>query len=241
MPPKLVIFDFDGTLFDSLSAITTSVQLTFNALLPSHTPPPSEIRRLISIGAPPEITFKALQPQLPDSAHGGTLVPFNEETWVRTYREIYSIHGHPLTKPYPSAKEVLLSLRDRGIQLAIISNKAVAAVKSALESHGLGGIIDEELIIGEPMFAGGKRKPHPEGLTEVLLPRLRRVYGTAEYGSGEVLMVGDTITDILFARNIGAKVCWCRFGQGDREKCEKEIPEFGIDELKGVLGTVDGM
>ncbi|KAL6236389.1 hypothetical protein BDW75DRAFT_114692 [Aspergillus navahoensis] len=239
MPPKLVVFDFDGTLFDSLSAITTSVQLTFNALLPSHTPPPSDLHRLISIGAPPEITFKALQPQLPKSANEA--INFDEETWVRTYRQIYSVHGHPLTKPYPGAKEVLLSLRDRGIQLAIISNKAVAAVKSALESHGLGGIIDEELIIGEPMFAGGKRKPHPEGFTEVLLPRLRRVYGTAEYGDREVLMVGDTITDILFARNIGAKVCWCRFGQGNREECEKESPEFGVGELIDVLGVVDGL
>ncbi|KAL5050251.1 hypothetical protein BDW71DRAFT_173469 [Aspergillus fruticulosus] len=237
MPPKLIIFDFDGTLFDSLSAITTSVQLTFNALLPSYTPPPSDIHRLISIGAPPEITFKALQPQSPEPDSRAD--NFNEETWVRTYRQIYSVHGHPLTKPFPGAKEVLLSLQSRGIQLAIISNKAVAAVKSALESHGLDGIVDDELIIGEPMFAGAKRKPYPEGFTEVLLPRLRRVYGTAEYGDGEVLMVGDTITDILFARNIGAKVCWCQFGQGNREECEKENPEFGVGELTDVLGIVD--
>ncbi|KAL4906376.1 hypothetical protein BDW74DRAFT_131822 [Aspergillus multicolor] len=237
MSPKLLIFDFDGTLFDSLAAITTSVELTFNKLLPSYTPDATELNRLISIGAPPEITFKALQPADERNAS------FDEETWVTTYRKIYAEHGHPLTKPYPGAKEVLVKLRDTGAQLAIISNKAVAAIHSALTGHGLSGLIHEDLIIGEPMFTGGKRKPHPEGFSEVLLPRLKAVYGeeACVYGQGEVLMVGDTITDILFARNIGAKVVWCRFGQGNAADCEREKPDYAIDRLVDVLGVADGM
>lgn len=235
--PKLIIFDFDGTLFDSHAAITTSVQLTFNSLLPSYNPPLADLNRLISIGAPPEVTFKALQPQpgtdkLPDGTP--TPVGFDENTWVHEYRSIYAIHGQPLTKPYPGAREVLTTLRERGFKLAIISNKAVAAVKTALEAHGLDGIVDEELIIGEPMF-GGKRKPDPAGYTDVLVPRLGREF------EGEVLMVGDTVTDVLFARNIGARVCWCRFGQGDAEECEREKPEFEIERLADVIGVVDAL
>lgn len=236
--PKLIIFDFDGTLFDSHAAITTSVQLTFNSLLPSYNPPLADLNRLISIGAPPEITFKALQPKpgthtLPD----GNALPFDENTWVHEYRSIYAIHGQPLTKPYPGAREVLTTLRDRGLKLAIISNKAVAAVKTALEAHGLAGIVDEELIIGEPMF-GGRRKPDPAGYADVLVPRLGKGFEEEE---GEVLMVGDTVTDVLFARNIGARVCWCRFGQGDAQECEKEKPEFEIEQLVDVVGVVDAM
>lgn len=156
---------------------------------------------------------------------------------MHEYRSIYAIHGQPLTKPYPGAREVLTTLRDRGLKLAIISNKAVAAVKTALEVHGLAGIVDEELIIGEPMF-GGRRKPDPAGYADVLVPRLGKGFEEEE---GEVLMVGDTVTDVLFARNIGARVCWCRFGQGDAQECEKEKPEFEIEQLVDVVGVVDAM
>lgn len=240
--PKLIIFDFDGTLFDSHSAITTSVQLTFNSLLPSYEPPLADLNRLISIGAPPEVTFKALQPKQepdtqPDTLPDGNALPFNENTWVQEYRSIYATHGQPLTKPYPGARDVLTTLRDRGFKLAIISNKAVGAVKTALEAHGLDGLVDEELIVGEPMF-GGRRKPDPAGYTDVLVPRLGEGF---EGEGGEVLMVGDTVTDLLFARNIGARVCWCRFGQGDEQECEKEKPEFEIERLGDVLGVVDAM
>ncbi|KAI9375545.1 HAD-like domain-containing protein [Aspergillus egyptiacus] len=228
---KLIIFDFDGTLFDSFEAIATSVHRTFEALLPSHTPPAAELHRLISVGAPPEITFKALQPD-------AVKQEFDEVKWVKKYRELYEIHGQPLTKPYPGAREVLLAVRERGIPVAIVSNKAVAAVKTALRAHGLGELVPERLIVGEPMFEG-RRKPDPAGYKEILVPRLEEIYRQEALArDGEVLMVGDTVTDIRFARNIGSRVCWCRFGQGDVGDCEKREPDFTIDALLEILPIV---
>ncbi|KAL4887474.1 haloacid dehalogenase-like hydrolase [Aspergillus karnatakaensis] len=222
---KLVIFDFDGTLFDSFEAIATSVRLTFEALTPDVAAAADELYRLIAVGAPPEITFKALQP------NGAATENFDETVWVNKYRELYAVHGQPLTKPYTGAKEVLIALHERNIPIAIISNKSVAAVKTALEKTGLNGLVPDSLIIGEPMFEG-KRKPDPAGYTDILLPRLKEEYGEEILSrEGEVLMVGDTITDILFARNIGSPVCWCRFGQGNKEECEKLKPEFTINAL----------
>jgi phosphoglycolate phosphatase len=230
---KLIIFDFDGTLFDSLEAIATSVCLTFETLAPDVTAPTDELHRLIAVGAPPEITFRALLPE------GIALENFDEKTWVQKYRELYAIHGQPLTKPYPGAKDVLLTVQKQKIPVAIISNKSVAAVKIALDKTGLSELVPDSLIIGEPMFEG-KRKPDPAGYTDILLPRLKEVYGEdALSGEGEVLMVGDTITDILFARNIGSLVCWCRFGQGNVEECEKLKPDFTIDALSEFLNLID--
>ncbi|KAL5341567.1 HAD-like domain-containing protein [Aspergillus crustosus] len=230
---KLIIFDFDGTLFDSFEAIATSVLRTFETLAPDVAAATDDLYSLIAVGAAPEITFRALQP---DAA---ALDNFDEEKWVQKYRELYAVHGQPLTKPYPGAKEVILAIQERNIPIAIISNKAAAAVKTALENTGLNGLIPESLIIGEPMFEG-KRKPNPAGYTDILLPRLKEVYGEDVLAKeGEVLMVGDTVTDILFARNIGTPVCWCRFGQGNAEECEKLKPDFTIDALPDFLTVID--
>ncbi|KAI9367380.1 HAD-like domain-containing protein [Aspergillus egyptiacus] len=229
---KLVILDFDGTLFDTVDAIIHCFNLTFEALLPGFTPDAAEMRRLISVGAPPEYTLQALQPK---DSRADT---FHDEIWVRKYRELYKIHGQALQKPFPGARDVLLELQKSEIPFAIISNKAAAAIKETLQRHGLSDLVDEKLIVGDPMY-GENRKPHPAGYTDVLLPRLKQRYGEDWLAKeGEVVMVGDTVTDIKFARSIGARICWCRFGDGDKEACEKLKPDFTIEQLQDVLGLV---
>jgi phosphoglycolate phosphatase-like HAD superfamily hydrolase len=56
---SLAIFDFDGTLFDTHESISQTIKLTFEAVLPTQTPPEAEIYRLIASGAGLTDTFKA--------------------------------------------------------------------------------------------------------------------------------------------------------------------------------------
>ncbi|KAK1147201.1 hypothetical protein N8T08_001940 [Aspergillus melleus] len=222
---KLVIFDFDGTIFDTYDAIEHSVLLTFSTLLPGFTAPLDQVRRLVSTGAPPGNTFRSLHPD-PNI--------FDEDRWVKTYRELYAAHGQQRAKPFPGAELVLRSLRARDIPIVIISNKGVEALKSALTKTGLLGYFPEPFILGDGI-PGVTRKPDPSSFTDVMLPRLKELYGERE---GEVLMVGDTRTDIQFARNIGAKVSWCRYGQGDSEECDRLNPDFTIDSVIDLLDLV---
>ncbi|PYI04704.1 NAD(P)-binding protein [Aspergillus sclerotiicarbonarius CBS 121057] len=204
----LVIFDFDGTIFDTYDAIEHSIQVTFQQLLPSHpVPQPRDIRPLVSTGAPPGDTFRSLHPD-PTS--------FDEAAWVTTYRELYAIHGQSRTRPYPAARKVLESLHARKVPIAIISNKSVVAVKAAMEKTDLLRYFPDSLILGHGL-AGVQRKPDPSSFTEVLGPNLKALGTEGGLDAGSVLMVGDTLTDIHYARNIGAKSCWCRYGQGDPE------------------------
>ncbi|CAG8026773.1 unnamed protein product [Penicillium olsonii] len=224
---SLVIFDFDGTLFDTHESISQTIKLTFDTLLPAHTPPQDEIHRLIASGSGLTDTFKTLHPSPAD------FTPTIESEWIGKYRSLYATHGQPLIKAFPGAKELLAKINSLGIPISIISNKGVEAVKTALKRNNLDGLVPEDLIIGDNT-PGAKRKPDPSSFTNVLAPALEKA-GTQIVAS-QVLVVGDTIADIEFARNIGSTVCWCRYGYGDREACQALGPDFVIDALENVAG-----
>ncbi|PYI23831.1 HAD-like protein [Aspergillus japonicus CBS 114.51] len=247
----LIILDFDGTIYDSHEAIYTSMQRTFHHFLPDHPLPTTQLTALIAQGHSPEVTFRALL----DPATAREV--FDEATWITTYRTLYAEHGHPLTRPYPAAYDLVRTLtQTHRIPVAIVSNKAVGALRAALQRDGFLAFIPEALVLGDGAFPRGRRKPDPAGFTEGLVPRLKAYYSAHGGGGGggspewlereggvdmrRVLMVGDTITDLRFARNLGCPVCWCRFGQGDAAECEAAGPEVVIDGLEEFVGSVLG-
>ncbi|KAJ5485652.1 hypothetical protein N7539_005640 [Penicillium diatomitis] len=227
---SLAIFDFDGTLFDTHDSISHTIQLTFQALLPSQPPSPTEIQRLIASGAGLSDTFKALHPT------PSTLTTSIEAHWIAKYRELYAIHGQSLIQAFPGAEIVLSELRTADIPVAIVTNKGVEAVKTALERNGLRHLVPEDWIVGDNT-PGAKRKPDPASFKNVLKPMLVKA-GKLE--AGDVLVVGDTVADIEFARNIGGSICWCRYGYGDRAVCEAMRPGFIVDALADVLSVIRG-
>ncbi|KAI0133999.1 hypothetical protein BJ170DRAFT_705493 [Xylariales sp. AK1849] len=105
------------------------------------------------------------------------------------------------------------------------TNKGVAAVVTALENHGRGGVVPNDLFVGDKA-PGATRKPDPTSYVNVLLPALKGAW------------VGDTTADIKFARNIGAKSVWCRYGYGDKSLCEGLQPDFIVNSLNEVVGIL---
>jgi len=82
------------------------------------------------------------------------------------------------------------------------------------------------------------------GATEVRFPKpdarlfTEHIFPVLPFAPDEVLVVGDTVTDLHFAANIGAKSCWARYGYGDHVSCSRLSPDFAIDtfgELPAVL------
>jgi phosphoglycolate phosphatase len=228
---SLAIFDFDGTLFDTHESISQTIKLTFDALHPGHAPPQTEIHRLISSGAGLADTFQALHPTPSE------FTPTVEEEWIDRYRALYTTHGQLLIKAFPGAKDLLAELNAHKVAIAIVSNKGVAAVKTTLERNGLEGYVHEDLIIGDKT-PGAKRKPDPASFVDVLVPVLREKYGLGNVDPASVLVVGDTVADLQFAKNIGSKGCWCRYGYGDREACQKAGPDFVVDSLGEVVNII---
>lgn len=229
---SLVILDFDGTLCDTRESITQSFKLTFEALLPGHTPPLSDIHRLIATGAGLSDTFFGLHPNPEEFI-------LHKDEWIKKYQGIYASYGQTLIKPFPGAKELLTELKALNIPIAIVSHKTVAALRTAVERQDMGDYVPEDLIIGSDT-PGTKRKPDPSSFTDVLVPVLRDNYGV-QVEAKNVLMVGDTIADIQYASNIQSKICWCRYGYGDQEVCQALAKDSVADSLGDVLVATQRM
>lgn len=236
---SLIIFDFDGTLVDTHESIMHSIQRTFAILAPARPPPPaSDIQKYVSSGAGLSETLRALS-----ASNGGDQDAFDAEAetrWTAQYREIYASEGQQRIKTFPGAAALLRHLAQRGVPVAIVSNKGVSAVVAALERHGLDEHVPRELIVGDST-PGATRKPDTSSYDNVLLPALKAKYGLEAVDVSKVVEVGDTAADIQFARNIGAKSCWCRFGYGDAEVCEGLKPDYVVDNLEQVIAICDGL
>ncbi|KAL3476516.1 HAD-like domain-containing protein [Aspergillus californicus] len=230
---KLVILDFDGTLFDTVEALAHTFLLTFEELMPSHKLEKGTLYPLMSIGIPLKDTLRRL---LPDDDRANT---FDEDLWVTTFRDLYAKHALEKQTPYAGAKDLLTGLKARGIPVAIVSNKVITVLFDALDRYQLSEYIRTDLVVGDPLYEG-RRKPDPAGFSNVLLPRLKNIYGDDwMQRDGDILMVGDTVTDITFARNIGARMCWFKRGNGNKKDCEAMRPDVTVERLTRILDVVD--
>ena len=213
---KLIIFDFDGTLAITHKAIISCITKTFESF--EIEPPAAEtIRATIGINLPN--TFKMLYPAIEESAIG---------EWVETYRSFYRTEGEKQLDLFPGTKEFLQLASKLGLNLVVYSNKHVSFVNLFLEKLRINGSFD--LVLGD----NGEiiLKPNPTVFYSIIKPLF------PELDNSQVLMVGDTAVDLLFAKNAGIDVCWAAYGYGDRAECLALKPTFAIDNISELAAIV---
>lgn len=187
---KLVIFDLDGTLINTID----DVCICFNrALVECGYPGRSEVFISSLIGLPLEEIIGFL---LPDR------VPNEEIMRVSAaYKNIYASFEKPKTKPYPGVPGVLRKLKERGVHVAVNSNKAHEIACNMVST------IFPEFDLR--VFGYGRvttSKPSPEAVYELL----------EEFGVDpcEAVYVGDTSVDLETACNAGVDAIIVTWGQG---------------------------
>jgi len=126
---------------------------------------------------------------------------------------------------YPEVPEVLTTLKDAGMQTAILSNGSPMMLEAAVDSAGLGGLLDE--VISVDLL--GVYKPAMD-VYQLVLERM-------EVGRGQVSFQSSNAWDAAGAATFGFNVAWCnRFGQA-RERLP-DGPHAEIRTLAELPGIV---
>lgn len=199
---KLVIFDLDGTLLNTIGDLAAAGNHTLAELgFPQH--PEEQYKHFVGNGIP-----KLIERMLPPGHDKPT-----EERAYAMFTEYYSQHKSDLTKPYPGMPELIRDLRGAGVLCAANSNKAHEfSVELIRQNYG-----DEfNEIIG--FGAGFQPKPDPGAALELI-----RRTGVQQQ---QTLYVGDSDVDMLTGHNAGIDVCAVLWGFRSREELEAHSPTY---------------
>jgi 2-phosphoglycolate phosphatase len=203
-----VIFDLDGTLIDSYQAIYLSFQYVYQRL---GLAPLSyeQVKKEIGLGL--SKTFAHL------------LGEDRKEEALRLFLEKYLQIYPEKTFLLPGAREVLETLHRWEIRLAIATNKIGRISRSILQHFELDHLFDA--MVGDEDV--GQNKPHPE----MLFLALEKMGLAKEF----VVLVGDSLTDIVTAKNAGLRVFAVPTGVKKREELEKGEPDILLSSLPDLL------
>lgn len=209
--PGLLIFDLDGTLIDSKQDLISSVNATrvHMALRPL---PGELVASYVGNGAPVLIR-RAMGEGASDQAVETAL-----DFFIRHYHD----HCLDATRLYPGAQETLDVARDKGIHLAVLTNKPVRISHVILDGLGLQNVFFK--IYGGNSFPA--KKPDPIGIDT-----LRSESGVA---AERTVMIGDSSVDIMTARN--AKVRSLGLTYGLQPESLKEVPpDLLLDRMEDLI------
>ena len=202
---KAAIFDLDGTLLNTLEDVVNACNYALKKCnFKTHSI--EEYKVFVGDGR-----SKLIERIVPDEYKGNDEVKNNV---LRLFDEYYSGHMLDMTKPYEGICEMLKSLKEKGVKLAVVSNKP---------DEFVGGIVKK--YFGDTFeIVHGQRTNYP------VKPDPTTVYEVIEYFGiklNESIYVGDSNVDIYTAKNAKVKSIGVAWGF----RGEEELREAGADYI----------
>ena len=183
MKPKLVIFDLDGTLLDTIDDLKEAVNHAMSLRgFPTFTR--DEVMAMVGHGA-----RNLMQKALPDGHKDDDMV----EAAYDDFKAYYTAHIDVHTKPFPGIQNLMATLHHEGVMLAVASNKFQEGTEHLIKEF----FPDIPFVAVLGNRPGFPYKPSPEIVEEVL--------NKAGVKKEEAVMVGDSDTDMETAANGGIK------------------------------------
>jgi len=190
---RLIVFDWDGTLMDSIERIATSMQRAF-VDVGLASPPDEDVREIIGLSLGKAIAL---------------LAPDTDETILKRITDRYRHHfvdASEIPMPmYPNATKMLESLKARGYLLGVATGKARRGLDRVFQDIDCHHLFDATRCADET-----ESKPHPKMLNELM----HELKVSAE----QTLMVGDTEFDMVMASNAGVDAIGVSYGVHERQR-----------------------
>ena len=217
-------FDLDGTLLDTHRDLGAAVNYALE-LGGFETVPVGSSKDLIGGGAKIMLA-RAVEQQ------GG----MPRDDFRTLYKKMLAFYGENAavhSRPYPNVIETLDALADRGVSIAVVTNKFESFARSVLGQLGLTERF--AAVIGGDTLGKGRAKPAPDPVIEA-----RRLCGASESSGARFAFVGDSSYDVASARAAGVPVVVAGYGYCDRPPHELE-GDAVIDDMRDLLPMLEAL
>ena len=209
---KLIVFDFDGTLGDTLELILACNHETRRRMGAPVIPDSSIIA---TIGIPLRDGLSVMNPGV---------TPEEIPLWFKTYREVFAEYERRITPSlFPGVAETLEALHSRGCILTVASSRETDSLNSFLGRMGIAQYFS--YVLGAEDVTNAK--PNPEPVLKTL-----EHFGLS---GAETLVVGDMPVDIQMGLGAGAFTCGVTFGNSSKEELLKAGAHHVIDSFTELL------
>jgi len=212
---KGIIFDMDGTILETLSDIKASLNLVLEEY--GYAPRTyDQVRLGIGKGAK-----KLIETSVPEQLDEKVVQEITDK-----YIAVYGKHYAVETKLYEGICELLNKLEEKGIVLAINTNKPDAFAKDLVNIHFPGN----KFIAVLGSRPNIPNKPDPTSSNEIV-----EMMG---FSKDEILYVGDSESDVKTAKNANLKCIGCLWGFRDLQTLQEAKADYIIKTPKEVLDII---
>lgn len=217
MDKKLVIFDLDGTLLNTISDLgkATNYALAANGYPVHHLDSypmfvGNGVRKLIERALPPDVNDAEIIDKM-----------------IVDFKSFYSKHDTETTVPYPGIPELLHTLQEQGVQLAVASNKYQEAVTSIIAHYFPN--INFSAVLGQRENV--PVKPDPSVVFDIILqtgiPKHNTIY------------VGDSGVDMLTAGRACVDSVGVTWGFRSKKELRDNYATYIVDTPDQILDIVN--
>lgn len=177
---KHIIWDFDGTLFDTYEVMGKALQKTF---------------RKIGVNEPIEDIIRLMKISISEALHYYEGQYHIDEEFIKDYETTRREIELEECKPYPGAIELLKHIKDTGRYNYLFTHRGTSSI-TFLQKHQIYDAFTD-CITSQHSF---ERKPSPEAILHLI--------EKYQMQPQEAIMIGDRELDILSAKNAGIKACF---------------------------------